>query len=84
MSMNPAEVEKALLALDHHDRAGIIHRALQNLDPDEPDFSQIEINAAWREELARRIDDVENGRVGLIPLDESFARARAAVSAIHT
>lgn len=37
---------------------------------------QKEIDDAWQEEVERRIDDVESGKVKLIPGDEVFARLR--------
>lgn len=35
-----------------------------------------EIDAAWRDEVRRRIDDVDRGRVQGIPLEETLAKAR--------
>ena len=35
-----------------------------------------EIDAAWREEVRRRIDDIDSGRVQGIPLEETLAKAR--------
>jgi len=35
-----------------------------------------EIDAAWRDEVRRRIDDIESGRVQAIPLEETLAKAR--------
>lgn len=82
MSMNPAEVEQAMLALDRRDLAALIHRGIQALDHGDSEASQDEIDAAWRDELNKRIDDIESGQVEAIPLEESFARARAAVAAM--
>jgi len=39
--------------------------------------TQAEIDAAWRAELQRRVDDVESGRVDLVSHDETVALARA-------
>lgn len=36
-----------------------------------------EIDAAWRDEVRRRIDEIEKGRVQPIPLEETLAKARA-------
>ncbi len=44
---------------------------------------QDEIDAAWRDELSRRIDDIESGKVEMVPLDEAFARIRAKLAARH-
>lgn len=73
-----------MLALDQSELAALIHRGIEALDPGDTESSQEEIDARWREELRRRIEDVEQGRVETVPLDESFARARAAVAALHT
>lgn len=81
MSMNVAEVERALLALDQHDRAAVIHRGLQSLDDENPDSDQDSVDTAWRGELRRRIDQIESGAVELLDLDESHAQLRAELAA---
>ncbi|GAB3049744.1 addiction module protein [Sediminivirga luteola] len=77
MSKSAAEVEQALLALSQHDRAAVIHRGLRSLDGQDADVAQDEIDAAWRAELRRRIDDVESGEAELLDVDESHAQLRA-------
>lgn len=74
MSMNAAEVERAMLALDRRELASVIHRGIQVLDSGDTDAPQEVIEAAWHDELTERINDIENGNVDLIPLEESFAR----------
>ncbi|MGO1592464.1 MAG: addiction module protein [Ancrocorticia sp.] len=81
MSMNVAEVEQALLALDQHDRAVVIHRGLQSLDAEDVIADQVEVDAAWRTELRRRIDEIEGGTVELLDVDESHAQLRAELAA---
>lgn len=83
MSMTMAQVEEALLALDRRDRAAVIHRGLQTLDVQAEETPQEEVEAAWGDELRRRIDDIEGGRVQMLTHDEVFGRARAAVAALH-
>ena len=83
MSMNVAEVEQAMLALGRRDLAALIHRGIQVLDHGDTDTPQNEIDAAWRDELGKRIDDIQSGKVETVSLDESFARARAAVAAMR-
>lgn len=34
------------------------------------------VEAAWKTEIARRIDEIESGTVKGVPLEESLARAR--------
>lgn len=81
--MNVAEVERALLALDQRDRAAVIHRGLRSLDTDDTDVDQGEVDAAWRAELRRRIDDVESGKVELLDMDEAHAQIRAELAALR-
>ena len=81
MSMSVAEIEQALLALDQHDRAAVIHRGLQSLHPEDANVDQDTIDAAWRIELRRRIDDIESGKVELLDVDESHAQLRAELAA---
>ena len=75
--MTMAQVEEALLALDRADRAAVIQRGLQSLDTDAVSESQAEVDAAWRSELRRRIDDIEIGKAQLLSVDEVFAEVDA-------
>jgi hypothetical protein len=38
-----------------------------------------DVSRAWGKEIASRIDDIDSGRVKLIPYEETLARARAAI-----
>lgn len=80
--MSVSEVERALLALDHHERAAVIHHGLRSLDDGlVDDWDQAEVDVAWRGELRKRIDDVENGRAELVDMDEAHDQIRAALAA---
>lgn len=81
MSSNAAEVEQALLALDQRDRAAVIHHGLRSLEPEKADTDRCEVDAAWRSELRRRIDDVESGKVELLDVDSSHAELRGQLAA---
>jgi hypothetical protein len=81
MSMNVAEVEQALLALDERDRAAVIHRGLRSFEAEDVNTDQTEIDEAWRGELRRRLDDIESGKVELLDVDESHAQLRAELAA---
>jgi putative addiction module component (TIGR02574 family) len=48
------------------------------LDADEPDDAE-EVSRAWGKEIATRIEDIESGRVKLVPAEAMIARARAYV-----
>ncbi len=49
----------------------LIDHLLESISP-----SQTEIDDAWSEEVERRIDEVESGKVKLIPLEEVRERMR--------
>ena len=49
----------------------IIDHLLESITPRAKD-----IDEAWEEEVERRIDEVESGKVKLIPGEEVFARMR--------
>lgn len=78
MALTAIEVEEALLALDRRDRAAVIRRGLQTLEPDDGD-PQSDVAAAWRVELRRRIDEIESGDIETIPFEDAMAGARAAI-----
>ena len=62
------------LSADERELAAV---ALQQISDDE----QAEVDAAWRSELRRRIDDIESGKVELLDVDESHAQLRADLAA---
>ena len=49
----------------------LIDRLLESISP-----TKKEIEEAWKEEVERRIDEVESGKVKTIPGEEVFARLR--------
>ncbi|MPV50667.1 addiction module protein [Pseudactinotalea sp. HY160] len=74
MAPEVAEVERALLALAPEERAAVIHMGLLSLDGAPAETSQDEIDAAWRTEVAGRLDDVIEGRVQLGSFEATRAR----------
>jgi len=71
-----AELSQRALELAPEDRARLAEELLASLETDlEP-----EVDAAWDEEIRRRIAEAENGTAKLIPADEVFARVRRALS----
>lgn len=82
MTLTAAEVEDALLALDPVERAAVIRRILRQLaEVEDDDVDQDEIAEAWRDELSRRIADIEDGKVQLLDFEESHAQLRAELAA---
>ena len=63
-------VEAAALELSQEERAQLAQRLLASLPRD------LEVGAAWDEEIKRRVADLEAGLVETIPAEEVFAEAR--------
>jgi putative addiction module component (TIGR02574 family) len=84
MSLRVADLDRALRALDTLDLASVSLRGLQSLDSDSSDVDQDAVDAAWRDELRRRIDEIESGKVELLDLDEVHAQIRAELAAMRT
>lgn len=68
------ELKREALRLDPSKRADLAHELLVSLD----DLPDSEIERLWLEEAARREAEVASGAVTPIPMDEVFAKARAA------
>jgi putative addiction module component (TIGR02574 family) len=49
----------------------LVDRLTEDLHTSAPD-----IEAAWKSEVNRRIEEIESGKVEGVPLEESLARAR--------
>ena len=72
--MRGSDPEVQAKAPPPEERARLAEELLASLDPHET-----EVEAAWDEELRRRIDEVERGTVELIPADQAFAQVRRAL-----
>jgi putative addiction module component (TIGR02574 family) len=71
--MEAGELLKQALTLSDKERAELASHLIDSLDPTvEPDAE-----LAWREEIARRLEEVESGRVKTIPWDEVQRKGRA-------
>lgn len=66
-------LEAEALKLTSGERAAFAQLLLASLDED------AEIEEAWAAEVERRIADVENGTVQVIPIAEALAHVRAAL-----
>jgi putative addiction module component (TIGR02574 family) len=64
ISPQVSEVLEKALALSTQDRGLLIDRLIESLD-DAPADEGVE--AAWDEEIKRRVDDIRSGRVKTIP-----------------
>jgi len=67
------QILRAAMELPPDSRAMLAGHLLESLDQPE----QMEIDAAWSEEIERRIRDVDEGRVKLIPGEEVLAELRS-------
>lgn len=67
------EILRAALELPPSARAMLAGLLLESLD----DSEQTELDAAWSEEIERRIRDIDEGRVKLIPGEEVLAELRS-------
>ncbi|OAI01489.1 hypothetical protein A1353_18190 [Methylomonas methanica] len=66
-------LEARALQLTVGERAAFAQLLLASLDED------AEIEEAWAAETERRISDIENGTVQVIPISEALAQVRAAL-----
>ncbi len=76
MSMNVQQIEVEALSLPSEDRAILVDRLVESLNPS-PDSS---IHQLWAAEALRRLNEVRSGVVKTIPSDEALARVKRAVS----
>ncbi len=77
MTEEVSAILKKALALPPEARAAIADSLLESLDQSTPDEGAEE---AWAEEISRRIDDVDSGKVQLIPYEEVRRRLSARLS----
>lgn len=69
-------LEAEALKLSNAERAQLAEHLIASLDEDD------EIEAAWADEITRRVAEIKCGAVTGIPLDEAIARARAMLARI--
>ncbi len=71
--MESSELLKKALALPDHERAELAGNLIDSLDTTVDEDAE----GAWQEEIARRLKDVETGKVTTIPWDEVRRKGRA-------
>jgi putative addiction module component (TIGR02574 family) len=71
--METSEILKKALALPDKERAELAATLIDSLDPAVDEDAEI----AWQEEIARRLSDVESGKVKTIPWEEVRRKGRA-------
>ncbi len=77
MSPEVSELLKKALALPPKARAALAESLLESLD-DQPAEEGVE--AAWSEEIKRRIEEIDSGKVQMIPYEEVRRRLLARLS----
>lgn len=71
------KIEAEAMELTPDERIALASRLIASVDPFEDDEDPEEVERAWDEELARRVDNIRSGRAKLVPGEEVLARARA-------
>lgn len=74
MTPQVTELLEKAMALSSHERGLLIDKLIASLD-DEPADEGVE--AAWDEEIKRRVEDIRSGRVKTIPGEDVLARMKA-------
>ena len=72
MSTSANKVFEEALSLPSNERASLVEKLLTSLNLP----IQAEIDRLWMEEAERRVSQIEQGEVELIPGDEVFAKIR--------
>jgi putative addiction module component (TIGR02574 family) len=72
-----SEILEKALALTSHERGLLIDLLIYTLDIEPNGPAEEGVEAAWKKEIERRIEDVRSGRVKTIPGEQVLARARA-------
>lgn len=67
-----------LLRLPSHERRGLAEDLFVSVDDEDP----VEFEAAWAEEIKRRVEEFDAGTAELIPAEQVFADALARVEQI--
>ena len=71
MSATVQAIAEQAMQLTPEDREVLVERLIASLEPAEP------LHPAWRDEIARRVADMDAGRVRFIPADEAMAELAA-------
>jgi putative addiction module component (TIGR02574 family) len=82
MAQTAAEILEAVRQLPPDQQRWIAYEILDPLDPEEERTPE-EIEAAWGEEIQRRLDEIDSGKVELIPLEDVLAEMDATIAALR-
>jgi len=73
MTQEAADILKRALSLPSADRADLVAILMNSLDSAEG----ATLEAAWREEISRRIEDLDSGKAQTVPWEEVCRRVSA-------
>lgn len=77
-SMKAGELLKHALTLSEKERAELASSLIDSLDPTvDPDAE-----LAWQEEIARRLEEIETGKVETIPWEEVRRKGKALLNGL--
>ena len=76
MSATLEQVAEEISGLSPQDRKALLARLIRELEPEE-NLSPAEIEAAWDQEISRRLEEIDSGKVKLVPAEEVFAKIQA-------
>ena len=76
MPVTLEQVTEEVRELSRQDREQLLARLIRDLEPVE-NLSAAEIESAWDNEIARRLEEIDSGKVKAIPAEEVFARIHA-------
>jgi hypothetical protein len=68
-------------SLERGQIADLAFELLRVLDNDAPELDQRKVDAVWRAEFRRRVEDIETGKVRLASHEETVSEARAMLAA---
>ena len=71
MSTTVQTIAEQAMQLTPEDREVLVERLIASLESAEP------VHADWRDEIARRVADMDAGRVRFVPADEAMAELAA-------
>jgi putative addiction module component (TIGR02574 family) len=80
VSMTWEELLEKALQLPSDEKRNIARALYENFadeEAEDEDEDPAEVEAAWAEEIKRRVEEIQNGTVETIPADEVFAEMRA-------
>jgi putative addiction module component (TIGR02574 family) len=73
MSPEADELLKKAMALPPEERGALAAHLIESLDEGEPD---LDVEEAWQHEVARRMEEIDSGKVKPVPWLEVKRRAR--------